>query len=281
MTDPFSLTVSVIGIVGPALHSVRVLADDLGKIKDAPKSIASLKERIGLIEGGLSTMRSIGDQEWDALRIEEDTKATIKKCGETCKRFSKNIQHWSRHSEGASLTLLDRSNIGFLKQKRLESMERELQHCQGAITQVVSIATLVSSLRHTSLTKDIQEEKRREVAVAIRASESESAELSLRKREIRVRGAEIESKDEEDAYDTVSRQVQEEQKSLELSQSLMKALLATMQEPAISQIATKMQVQQNKTVYSINFGDENYGTQTGINHGTINLNPRSKRPPFK
>ncbi|KAJ5291370.1 hypothetical protein N7478_000621 [Penicillium angulare] len=270
MAEPISLTASVIGIVASALHSVRLLADDLGKIKDAPKSIASLKERIGLIEGGFSTLKSIGDQEWDAIGVAEDTKATIKKCGETCKRFSKNIEYWTRHSDGDSLTLLDRSNLGFLKQKRLESMERELQHCQGAITQVVSIATLISSLRHTSLSKEIQEEKKREVSVAIRATETESAKLSLQKREIRVRGAEIESKDEEDEYDTVSRQVQEEQKSLELSQSLMKALLATLQEPAISQIATKMQVKQNKTVYNVNFGERNYGYQVGVNHGSIN-----------
>lgn len=142
MADPLSVTASVVGIVGPALHGVRLLAEDLEQIKDAPKNIASLKERISLIEGGLVTLKSIGAQEWNALGVAEDTKSTIKKCGEICTGFSADIKRWTRHSQGDSLTFLDRSKIGFWKQQRITSMEKELQYCQASITQVVSIATL-------------------------------------------------------------------------------------------------------------------------------------------
>lgn len=149
MADPLSVTASIVGIVGPALHVVRLLAGDLKQIKDAPESIATLRQRIGEVERALVTLEKIPDQDLEALGVAEDTKATITKCGESCKQFSTELKRWTRHSTGDSLTLLDRSKIGFWKQHHIKSMEKELQYCQGAITQVVSIATLYVQTRHS------------------------------------------------------------------------------------------------------------------------------------
>lgn len=131
----------------------------------------------------------------------------------------------------------------------------------------------LSSLRHTHLTEYMRGEKEREVALAIREVDTENADLKLRRKEIRARSAKIESDDEEAEYDIVSSQVQREKKALELSQSLLKALLAKIQEPSISQIATKMQVQQDQSIHVSFENSKNIGgLQMGVNNAAITFN---------
>ncbi|KAJ5633803.1 hypothetical protein N7528_001645 [Penicillium herquei] len=206
MADPLSMTASIVGVVGPALHGIRLLAKDLEQIKDAPKSIAALRERISSVERALVTLEKIDDKEWEALGVSDDAKSTIKKCGDSCEAFSQELKRWTRHSQGNSLNLLDRSKIGFWKQHYITSMEKELQYCQSTITQVVSIATLyvkmetlesryqkpqtyahtaifrISSIRNAGLSQPIRDEKERQVTSAIEATTAEVAELAVRKR---------------------------------------------------------------------------------------------------
>jgi hypothetical protein len=46
MADPLSITASVVGIIGPALHTMRLLLQDLQQLKDAPKTIKRLVEDV-------------------------------------------------------------------------------------------------------------------------------------------------------------------------------------------------------------------------------------------
>ncbi|KAJ5728947.1 uncharacterized protein N7483_003455 [Penicillium malachiteum] len=267
MADPLSMAASIVGVVGPALHSIRLLARDLEQIKDAPKSIAALRERINSVARALVTLEKIDDQEWEALGVSDDAKSTIEKCGDSCKAFSEEIKRWTRHSQGNSLTLLDRSKIGFWKQHQITSMEKELQYCQSTITQVVSIATL--SLRNNGLSQPIRDEKERQVTSSIQVTTAEVAELAVRKKEIRMRGAAVDDddKDELAEYEFASSQVSQEQKSLAKSQKLLEVLLAKIQEPNISQLATKMH--QDQSVH-VTFGGNNHGIQMGVNNAPMN-----------
>ena len=142
MADPLSITASIVGIVGPVLHGVRLLSDDLKQIKDAPANVVALRGSIGSVEQSLVSLDTIGDKAWESLGVTEDTKTTIKTCGETCDEFRRSLERWTKHSKGNTLSLRDRSVIGFLKQHHIESMEKKLLNCQVTITKVVSIATL-------------------------------------------------------------------------------------------------------------------------------------------
>ncbi|KAJ5717117.1 hypothetical protein N7488_002763 [Penicillium malachiteum] len=272
MADPLSMTASIVGVVGPALHGIRLLAKDLEQIKDAPKSIAALRERISSVERALVTLQKIDDKEWEALGVSEDAKSTIKTCGDSCEAFSQELKHWTRHSQGNSLNLLERSKIGFWKQHHITSMEKELQYCQSTITQVVSITTLISSIRNAGLSQPIRDEKERQVTSAIQATTAEVAELAVRKKEIRIRGATVDDDDEDEVaeYEFASSQVSQEQKSLARSQKLLEVLLAKIQEPNISQLAAR--VHQDQSI-NVNFEGNNYGVQMGVNNASIsNLN---------
>ncbi|KAJ5627886.1 hypothetical protein N7490_010114 [Penicillium lividum] len=262
MADPLSITASVVGIVGPALHGIRLLSEDLKQIKDAPENVAALRESIDSVERSLSSLDKIGDKVWESLGVAENTKTTIKACGDTCNEFRADLQRWTKHS-GASLSLLDRSKIGFWKQHHIRSMEKKLLNCQVTITEVVSIATLISSLRNTDITEEARVGKQREVTMAIQKAHVQSTDLAGRKKEIRMLNL------SEDEFDDAWSRLEQEKKALELSQKLLKELLAKLQKPVMSQIAAKMKDQS----VTVTFGNNNVnrGMQLGVNNGAMTI----------
>lgn len=142
MADPLSITAGIVGIVGPALHGIRLLSEDLKQIKDAPENVAALQSSIGSVEQSLLSLDRIGDKAWESLGVAENTKTTVRICGETCDEFRNSLQRWTKHSKGNALSLRDRSVIGFFKQHHIESMEKKILNCQVTIIEAVSIATL-------------------------------------------------------------------------------------------------------------------------------------------
>ncbi|KAJ5664070.1 hypothetical protein N7507_004801 [Penicillium longicatenatum] len=267
MADPLSITASIVGIVGPALHGVRLLAADLKQIKDAPENVAALRESIGSVERSLVSLDSVGDETWESLGVTENTKSTIKICGETCDEFRLDLQRWTKHSKHDSLSLLDRSKIGFWKQHHIESMEKKLLNCQVTITEVVSIATLISTLRTSHITEETRERKQQEVTLAIQRGDAEETDIAQRKKDFKVPMGDLEDDELGDAYYEAYRQFIAQKKALDISQALLKELLAKIQEPAISQMAAKMK---EKPV-TVTFGNNNTnaGIQLGVSYGDI------------
>ncbi|KAJ6109456.1 hypothetical protein N7486_001691 [Penicillium sp. IBT 16267x] len=262
MADPLSITAGIAGIVTPALHGIRLLSEDLKQIKDAPGNVFTLRESIGSVERSLVSLDTIGDKAWESLGVAENTKTTIKICGETCDEFRNALQRWTKHSKGDSLSLLDRSKIGFWKQHHIESMEKKLLNCQVTITEVVSIATLISTLRNSHITEETREQKQQEVTLAIQRGDAEDTDITQRRKELKTCG-DLEDDELEDAY----HQLKEQRKALDMSQALLKELLAKLQEPAISQMGAKMKEQSVTVTFGHN--NNNSGLQLGINHGNI------------
>jgi len=140
MGDPLS----IVGVVAPALHISRVLLNDLKSIKDAPDNIKSLTSNIDSLTMALTSVKSIDDNEWQSLgpALVDNAKVTIITSTAACERFNADVRKWTKRSKDGSLSLLDRSVIGFFRQHHLISMSGEIQTCQTKITSVVSIATL-------------------------------------------------------------------------------------------------------------------------------------------
>ncbi|KAJ5917596.1 hypothetical protein N7466_011150 [Penicillium verhagenii] len=262
MADPLSITAGIVGIVVPALQGVRLLGEELKQIRDAPENVAALRESIGSVERSLVTLETIGDKAWESLGIAENTKTTIRICGETCDEFRLDLQRWTKHSQGDTLSLRDRSKIGFWKQQPIRSMEKKLHNCQVTITEVVSIATLISSLQHSHITEVARIEKQQEVTMAVQKADLQSTDISARKKELR--SCDLDDDEIQDAY----YQLKQEQKALDLSQQLLKELLAKIQEPVISQIAAKMK-EQSITVTFGGKNNVNSGIQFGVNNGNL------------
>jgi hypothetical protein len=63
MTDPLSITASVVGITVPALHGVRLLIEDLQQLKEAPKTIKRLLEDVQSVKTSLKLLQGVEERE--------------------------------------------------------------------------------------------------------------------------------------------------------------------------------------------------------------------------
>lgn len=105
MSDPLSITASIVGIVVPALYSTQLLLDNLQKLKEAPKTFKCLVEDIYSIDTALKLLQGIEDREWELLSIgiSEETKTTISSCIQVYDLIRTDLQQWRRHSEDGKL----------------------------------------------------------------------------------------------------------------------------------------------------------------------------------
>lgn len=144
MADPLSITAGVVGIIVPALQGTRLLLDDLQCIIDAPKALETLKTDLSSVEMALTSLRAVKDVEWELLGdpVVKQSKAAIHTCTEACELFRADLQRWTKHSDEGKLSLKDRANVGFFKQRRIKAISNQLQTCQISINSVASIATL-------------------------------------------------------------------------------------------------------------------------------------------
>ena len=144
MTDPLSITASVVGIIVPALHGTRLLLEDLQQLKDAPKIVKRLVEDVHSVDTALKLLQSVEDREWDLLGsgIAEQSKTTISSCTQAFDLFRTDLQRWTRHSDDSKLAWQDRVKVGFFKQGQIKAISEQLSNCKLTINSVVNIATL-------------------------------------------------------------------------------------------------------------------------------------------
>ena len=144
MSDPLSITASVVGITVAALHGTRLLLEDLQQLKDAPKTVKRLVEEVHSVNTALALVQEVEDREWELLGADlaELLKTTICNCKQACDLFRTDLQRWTRHSEDGKLAWKDRANVGFFKQAQIKAMSEQVSNCRLTITSAVSIATL-------------------------------------------------------------------------------------------------------------------------------------------
>ena len=144
MSDPLSITASVVGIIVPALHGTRLLLEDLQQLKDTPKIVKRLVEDVHSVDTALKLLQSVEDREWDLLGsgIAEQSKTTISSCTQACDLFRTDLQRWTRHSDDSKLAWQDRVKVGFFKQGQIKAISEQLSNCKLTINSVVNIATL-------------------------------------------------------------------------------------------------------------------------------------------
>jgi hypothetical protein len=142
--EALGVAASVVGIIVPALHGVRLLLDDVKNIQDAPESLRVLQSELDLADRALESLRDINDSQWDFLgeAVAGHAKTTIGSCSEACTTFRDKLQDWTKRSKDGKLSWLDRGSIGFFKQTQIKSMSQNIQNCHVMITSMVSTATL-------------------------------------------------------------------------------------------------------------------------------------------
>lgn len=142
--DPLSITAGVVGIVAPTLHLVRVLADDIQKIVDAPDAVKALSEDLQSLELALASVQAVTEPQWQSLgeAVASQSKAATASCKDACESFKTALGRWTRHSADGKLSWRDRAMVGFFRQGHIKSTSEQLQSCKMTLTSVAGIATL-------------------------------------------------------------------------------------------------------------------------------------------
>ncbi len=137
------IAAGVIGVAGTALHCVRLLADDVGNIINAPDAVKLLKDDLLNIDNALTSLQAISKPQWESLgkTVVIQSKAATSSCKESCNNFRTALARWTRHSSDGKLSWQDRAVVGFFKQGQIESMSKQLHNCKADLTSVVSTAT--------------------------------------------------------------------------------------------------------------------------------------------
>ena len=144
MADPLSITASVVGVIVPALHAIRLLLEDLQQLKKAPKTVKRLVDDVHSVDTALELLQSVEKREWDLLGtgVAEKAETTIRSSTHACNLFRADLKKWTRHSDDGELSWLDQANVGFFKKYQVKAMAEQLKSCRLAINLIVSIATL-------------------------------------------------------------------------------------------------------------------------------------------
>jgi hypothetical protein len=144
MADPLSVSASVAGLVGLALHGIRRLLDDVNNVRDAPKSLEDLQTELEFIGSSLKSLEAVDESQLRLLgeNVYYQSAMAIERCASACDGFRGDLQRWTKRSRDGKLSWRDKMNVGFFKEQRIAAMAKQLQSCKLTLNLVVDIATL-------------------------------------------------------------------------------------------------------------------------------------------
>ncbi|KFY18216.1 hypothetical protein V492_00036 [Pseudogymnoascus sp. VKM F-4246] len=266
MSDPLSITASVVGISVAALHGTRLLLEDLQQLKDAPKTVKRLVEEVYSVNTALALIQDVEDREWESLGADLAIllKTTICNCKQACDLFRADLQRWTRHSEDGKLAWKDRANVGFFKQAQIKAMSEQVSNSRLAITSAVSIANLYVSVRHSHITEEIKKTistTQGEVKGAITTADKQLVVLESKLEDMNLSDSD-EAAGSSEGKSEILRQLEEELKAMKVSQKLLKELLSKSQEEAVAKAAVPST--------KVTFGNQNSGLQVWTINGGLN-----------
>ncbi|OBT39258.1 hypothetical protein VE00_10179 [Pseudogymnoascus sp. WSF 3629] len=269
MSDPLSITASVVGITVAALHGTRLLLEDLQQLKDAPKTVKRLVEEVHSVNIALALVQDVEDREWELLSADlaHLLKTTICNCKQACDLFRTDLQRWTRHSEDGQLAWKDRANVGFFKQAQIKSMSEQVSNCRLTINSAVSIANLYISVRHSHITEEIKKTistTQAEVKGAITTADKQLVVLESKLEDMDLSDDDEAAGSGEGKSETL-RQLEGELKAVKVSQKLLTELLSKSQEESVAKVAGNL-----SPSTTVTFSGQNLGFQAGTINGGVN-----------
>lgn len=144
MIDFFNIVANVINVVVSILHDTSFFLNDLQKLKNASKTVKRLKKNEHSVEITFTIFQFVKDRKWQSFDtiIIKKSKTMINICTKACDQFRVNFQHWTKHSKNEKLTMKNRANVKFLKQKQIKTMSKQFWNCKFIINFIVNITIL-------------------------------------------------------------------------------------------------------------------------------------------
>jgi hypothetical protein len=143
MSDPLSVTASVLAVVGAAYSVTKRLCSLIDGLQNAPNAITEMKADISALERVLQALEtSLKEKPADLAPIFERVgiEKTISVCGDITEDFTRTIEKYTKHFN-VLFSKRDRLAVTFRKSK-LEGFRTRLNAAKDTVQFAVSSATL-------------------------------------------------------------------------------------------------------------------------------------------
>jgi len=157
MTDPLSITTSVVGLTTAALQSVQFLAKTISDIKDVPDVIKSIRADLQAVEPALVNLNKEVQSGGSQIVLSDQIKPALENCNRACTTFHSQLNHWMRHSTEEKTFWMDRWRVGLFGQEKIKSFKGQLNDCKSTLIVTLSTATTITISRQENLMKEMKD----------------------------------------------------------------------------------------------------------------------------
>jgi hypothetical protein len=146
--ETFSLTAGSIGITAGALAGFAQLHSLIERFAEAHAEVRDTSRGLELLQLPLSALAQLGTQE-QAITIaaKEDLNKVgvadaVNHCGDSCAKFAKDLERWTKNSSAGKLSFKDRFLVGVWKKEKICTLTTQLQSCAETLQLAVSSTQL-------------------------------------------------------------------------------------------------------------------------------------------
>ena len=136
MTDPLSMTASVISITTAAIGGVKFLYTTIGDIKDVPTGLGNIRSDLQAVEPVLHKLRTELESEEFQMLLIDDIKSAVENCNSACSTFKKRLDHWMKHAtkyKAFWAEWTDRVRVGIFEQGTINAFKGRLNDCKSTL----------------------------------------------------------------------------------------------------------------------------------------------------
>ena len=118
MTDPLSITASLVGITTAAIGSVKFLYTTIGDIKDVPTALGNIRLDLQAVGPVLQKLHTELEREDSQMLLTDAIKSAVENCNSACSTFQETLDHWMRRSTKYKMSWAewtDRTRVGIFE----------------------------------------------------------------------------------------------------------------------------------------------------------------------
>ena len=145
MTDPLSITASVVGITTAAIGSVKFLYTTISDIKDVPNALGNIRSDLQAVEPVLQKLLTELQNEDSQVLLTDAIKGAVENCNSACSIFKERLNHWMRHAtkyKAFWAEWTDRARVGIFEQGTIYVFKARLNDCKSTLNIALSTSSV-------------------------------------------------------------------------------------------------------------------------------------------
>ncbi|OAQ59484.1 hypothetical protein VFPPC_14781 [Pochonia chlamydosporia 170] len=146
MSDPFSITVGVLGVLQAAFSTCKFLRGLIEGFSNAPETLKSVSQEIQAVGGQLSSLSTELSEQQNSnyspnqLACLDNLKAVSQQCHESCNDFSKKLADLTSHSTPPLISSRDKGRLLY-HEKDITLFKAKLQRYKQTLDLAIGVAT--------------------------------------------------------------------------------------------------------------------------------------------